>query len=175
MTKLLAIPYHSQLNNHLNPGGACNVTSIAMCLSYLGFNPKRNGQLEDYLYEVCDREGFDRHSLWGLKALIEYCGFKSDTTEQGTLQQIRTAIDAGQPCIVHGYFTDFGHIIAIAGYDETGVIVHDPYGEWHDWGYDTDASGEGLHYSYELISRVCSPESQDDPRHIWLHRVSKNV
>lgn len=174
MTKILPVPYHSQLNNAINPSGACNVTSVAMCLSYLGYNPERCGQqLEDYLYDLCDKHGFDRHSPWGLKDLIEYCGYATDTTESGALQDIRDSIDAGHPCIVHGYFTSFGHIVAIAGYDDAGLIVNDPYGEWHEWGYDTQASGEGLHYSYQLIGRTCSPESRNNPQHIWLHRVRK--
>ena len=174
MPSLLNIPYHSQLNNALNPSGACNVTSIAMCLSYLGYNPKRrNEQLEDFLYGLCDRHGFDRHSPWGLKDLVECCGYSSGTTEKGTLQQIRDAIDAGQPCVIHGYFTYFGHIVAVAGYDDRGLIVNDPVGEWYESGYDYNKSGERLHYSYELISRVCSPESIDAPKNIWLHRISR--
>lgn len=174
MPNLLNIPYHSQLNNALNPSGACNVTSIAMCLSYLGYNPKRrNEQLEDFLYGLCDRHGFDRHSPWGLKDLVECCGYVSDTTKEGTLQQIRDAIDAGQPCTIHGYFTYFGHIVAVAGYDDRGLIVLDPYGEYHASGYDTNATGDRLHYSYELISRTCSPESIDNPQNIWLHRISR--
>lgn len=174
MSTLLKVPYLVQADNALNPSGACNVTSIAMCLSYLGYNPDRgNQQIEDFLYGLCDRYGFDRHSPWGLKDLVECCGYSSDTTEQGTLQEIRDAIAAGHPCVIHGYFTYFGHIVAVAGYDDTGLIVNDPYGEYYASGYDTHATGEGLHYSYRLISRTCSPESEADPQNIWLHRISR--
>jgi len=73
--------------------------------------------------------------------------------------------------IVHGYFTSFGYIVVIRGYDDTGFLVNDPYGEWFSTGYDNSRSGERLHYSHDLIARTCSQESRGNPAHIWLHTV----
>ena len=75
--------------------------------------------------------------------------------------------------IVHGYFTKSGHIVVIRGYDDKGFLVNDPYGEWFSHGYDNSRSGKRLHYSYNLIARTCSPESQSNPRNIWYHTVFK--
>jgi GH24 family phage-related lysozyme (muramidase) len=170
----LKVPYFSQLDNRYNPTGSCNVTSVAMCLCYLGM-PRPNGvQLEDELYQKLEALGRSRHDPYQLKYLIEtYPGYKDIFRENGTFQSIKTSINAGNPVIIHGYFTTFGHIIVIRGYDEKGFIVNDPNGEWFSSGYDTSRRGEGLHYSYNLIARTCSPESVNDPRHIWFHTVFK--
>ena len=157
----------------MNPTGSCNVTCVAMCLHHLGMDPHPGGErLEDVLYRRLEAEGRSRHNPYDLKALIDsHPGFKDIFRENGDLAGIRSSIDAGNPVIVHGYFTSFGHIIVIRGYDERGFIVNDPYGEWFSSGYDNARSGEALHYSYGLIARTCSPESVADPRHIWYHTV----
>jgi hypothetical protein len=172
--QLKNFPYFSQLDNLNNPSGSCNVTAIAMCLHYLGIKPPRSGQLEDEMYEKMIAMGLNRHDPLHLKRLAEsYPGIKDEFTNTGTLEDIRHALDEGKPCVIHGYFTSFGHIVVVVGYHDTGLIVHDPYGEWFESGYDTATSGEGLHYSYGMISRLCSPESVQSPRDIWLHRIYK--
>lgn len=175
MKELLNFPYRSQRDNYYNPSGSCNVTSVAMCLFWLGI--RGNGeyvQLEDECYARCLDRGWSRHEAVGLQNLAEsYPGIKDDFISNGTLDDIRSAIDAGIPCVLHGYFTRFGHIIVAKGYDEDGLLVNDPWGEWHRSGYDTSVSGEGLHYSNHLIASKCSPESEQNPRDIWLHRIYK--
>lgn len=172
MTVRLDIPCHSQLNNKYNPTGSCNVTSVAMCLNYWGIQSSSDYQLEDELYVEMVRRGLSRHDPWDLKEIAEtYEGITDDFTPNGTFDNLFAALDSGYPCILHGYFTRFGHIIVVTGYDDKGFWVHDPYGEWHSWGYDTNVSGCDLHYSYDLIGRTCSPETVDNPRNIWLHVV----
>lgn len=172
--KDLAVPYLSQLDNQFNPHGSCNVTSVAMCLYYLGM-PRREGtQLEDELYQKMDDLGRSRHDPYDLQVLIgTYPGFKDIFRPNGSFRDIQASIDAGNPVIVHGYFTSFGHIIVIRGYDDKGFLVNDPNGEWFSSGYDQSRSGERLHYSYNLIARTCSPESVSNPQNIWYHTVFK--
>ena len=50
----LNVPWFSQLDNQLNPHGACNVTSVAMCLSYFGLPSPSGWQLEDEFYQCCE-------------------------------------------------------------------------------------------------------------------------
>lgn len=172
--KDLDVPYLSQLDNRLNPYGSCNVTCVAMCLYYLGYPRPEGVQLEDQLYQKLEDLGKSRHDPYDLQFLIgTHPGFKDIFRVDGGFRDIQTSIDAGNPVIVHGYFTKSGHIIVIRGYDDKGFLVNDPYGEWFSSGYDNSRSGERLHYSYNLIARTCSPESQSNPGNIWYHTVFK--
>lgn len=174
MTTILPkFPYLSQRDNAYNPSGSCNVTSMAMCMSYKGIKPTDHPQLEDELYSKITELGWSRHCPFDLeKAVNTYEGVKDTFTDKGTFDDIFAAIQRGNPCVLHGYFTRFGHIIVVKGYDKDGFIVNDPWGEWHSWGYDSSVSGEDLHYSYGLIARTCSPESLDNPKDLWLHVIS---
>lgn len=170
-TKTLAIPYKSQLDNVLNPTGACNVTCFAMAMAYFQIKSTTGvGQLEDELYRYMESKGLSRHDPEDLVKMASNYGLKSDFTTRGKLADARKSIAESKPCIIHGYFTSFGHIIVLRGYDKYGFFVNDPYGEWTSSGYDNNASGENLHYSNGLIQAKFSPEGED---FFWLHRLSK--
>lgn len=167
----LAVPYRSQLDNEHNPGGACNVTSLAMAIEFLDpdAGDLRFKQLEDHLYRLMQNNNLSRHSPQDLaKVIDEFYYLKDDFTIWGTIDRCKNHLAAGNPCVIHGYFTSFGHIIVLTGYDDKGFIVHDPYGEYFDNGYRTDLSGEFLHYSYDLIQRTCIPDGQ-----FWVHYISR--
>ncbi|MCC3409385.1 MAG: C39 family peptidase [Microcoleus sp. PH2017_10_PVI_O_A] len=164
----LQIPYRSQLDNLHNPTGSCNVTSIAMCLNFLKVPRRQNaGQYEDELYQYAIDQGYSRHDPQDLAKIVRDYGGTDNFTSWGTIERCKKHLASGNPCVIHGYFTSFGHIIVLAGFDEEGFIVHDPYGEWFPSGYRTDLSGEFLHYSYKLIKRTCIPDGQ-----FWVHYIS---
>ena len=180
MRRLQDFPYHSQRNNKYNPSGACNVTSIAMCLNYHGVDPVPEKQLEDELYQYMIDNKKSRHSGWHLAWAAEnfpkHVGsdvvIKDVFKENGTLDELKQAIAEGNPCVVHGFFTKFGHIVAISGYDDKGVFIEDPWGEWHSWGYDNSPGTGQYHLSWATFNRLVSPESPANPRHIFLHVIS---
>ncbi|USR89666.1 C39 family peptidase [Phormidium yuhuli AB48] len=166
----LQIPYLSQLDNVNNPHGSCNVTCVAMCLAYLG-HPHLNqwgDQLEDELYQYCLDNGLSRHSPVDLAKVVRAYGYQDDFQPDAKWGEVKDWLAAGNPIIVHGWFTASGHIIVIRGYNDRGWIVNDPYGEWYEWGYDTQRTGEGLTYSYGMMSRVCGTDGD-----LWIHYVSK--
>lgn len=169
-TTKLNVPYLSQLDNENNPHGSCNVTSVAMCLGYFGHplrNPNTGEQLEDELYRYCLDHGLSRHSPQDLDKLITLYGYEDDFQPNAKWGEVKNWLDAGKPCIVHGWFTRSGHIITIVGYNEKGWIVHDPYGQWYSSGYDTDASGAYLTYAYDMMKEVCGTDGD-----LWIHYVS---
>jgi len=168
----LPVPYLSQLDNLLDPYGSCNVTSVAMAMSFLGIVGDGNGQLEDQLNQWLKDQGLSRHSPVDMDLLFQWKKVPSEFTFKANWDQVRSHLDAGKPCIVHGYFTDFGHIIVIRGYctDDQGNVsawlVNDPYGEWFADGYRTDLTGEALWYSHAMMDRLCRDEEG-----IWIHFV----
>lgn len=166
----LDVPYFTQLDNEQNPHGSCNVTSVSMCIVYLGHSSTgaNGGQLEDELYSYCLNNGLSRHSPTDLAKLIQIYGYKDDFQEDAKWGDVKKWLAAGNPCIVHGWFTRSGHIVTIIGYNEKGWIIHDPYGEWYEWGYDTSVSGKALTYSYGMMKEICGSDGD-----LWIHYVSK--
>lgn len=172
----LNIPYKSQRDNYNNPDGSCNVTSLAMCLEFLGIARKRSsvGQLEDELYEYALNNNLSRHSPYDLAKIVQDYGARDAFDSHSSIEAAKSWLAAGNPAVIHGYFTSFGHIVVLVGYDDKGFIVHDPYGEWYSDGYDrnalgsSDAKGKFLNYSYGLIERTCCTDNQ-----FWVHFISK--
>ena len=126
-------------------------------------------QLEDELYRHMENNGLSRWEPDDLATMGRAYGLKVDFTTRGRLSDIRKAIAEGRPCLIHGCFTSFGHIIVVRRYDQYGFLVNDPYGEWTSSGYLKDQSGGNLHYSNALVQGKCSPEGED---FLWLHRLS---
>lgn len=173
-SKKLDVPYFSQTDNRFNPNGSCNVTSIAMCLRFFGIKGNGNGQLEDQLYQWMESSGYSRHSPHDLAYLVnKVYGVKVSPNivdtfkDNATVEEIKAHIDDGNPVVVHGYFTAFGHIVVIVGYDENGFIVHDPYGVAP---YTDYRSGEGIHYDYDYICSTCA-----DSVGIWAHFIKQTA
>jgi uncharacterized protein YvpB len=171
VTKNLNVPYKSQMDNALNPKGSCNVTCFAMAMAYFQIPGRTQvSQLEDELYRYMLNHRLSRHEPDDLATMAAHYGIESDFTMRANLTDIRKAIAQGKPCIVHGYFTSFGHIIVLRGYDQNGFLVNDPFGEWTRFGYRKGVNGANLHYSNRLIQSKCSPEGSN---YIWLHRLSQ--
>jgi uncharacterized protein YvpB len=165
--KVLKVPFFPQTDNQFNPSGACNVTSIAMCLSFLGIKGDDSyKQLEDQLYQLCLKKGLSRNNPSDLARLVELKGKKDNYRHDGTIALLKKHIDRGFPTVIHGYFTRSGHIIECHGYSDCGLICHDPYGNYMD-GYSTKVeNGQNIEYSYDLINQVCLPDDN-----LWLHRI----
>jgi GH24 family phage-related lysozyme (muramidase) len=164
----LNILHFSQLDNHHHPTGTCNVTAIAMCLHFFGIRGNGNGQLEDQIYRKMEELGLNRKSPYDLAQIVEHYGHRDRFTEHATWQEVKNWLSKGRPCVVHGWFTQSGHIIVIRGFNEQGFIVNDPYGEYWADGYDTQAHGGGLTYSYALMERCCGKDGD-----LWIHFLSK--
>jgi uncharacterized protein YvpB len=178
-TVRLKVPYRSQTNNALNPRGACNVSSLAMCLLFAGVeprNPEQWPQFEDELYDYAEANGYRRHYGEDLaKIAADYGVVDRFTKHANGIEEIKGHLAGGNPCILHGYFTAFGHIIVAVGYDEEGLLIHDPYGEWTADGYILNTTenitrGKYQHYSYGLIRNCCITPGQ-----LWVHFMGGKI
>lgn len=163
---MIKMKYYSQWLNQIDPTGSCNVSCLAMALDALGIKVT-----PDALYKRAQAKGLIVTVTDTLTILAAEYGVVDKFTSGGTFEAIKKAIDLHRPVILRGYFTKAGHIINVKGYDKNGLIVNDPWGEWWPTGYDNYASGENLHYSWNLIGRTCSPESPNNPQHIWFHQL----
>jgi uncharacterized protein YvpB len=167
----LDCPYLSQLDNFENPTGACNVTSVAMCLKYFGIPQRTNArQFEDELYRYALDNNLSRHSPYDLAKIVRDYGAQDEFRTNASFDEVKDWLADLKPVIVHGYFTSYGHIVVLVGYDEEReqFFVHDPYGEWFSTGYRTDLSGKYQRYSYRMIRETCKPDGS-----FWVHFVSK--
>jgi len=168
-TVKLPVPYFSQRDNRYRPSGTCNVTSVAMCLYYFGVRPQNKGQqLEDELFKAVESRGWSRHTHDDLRRLFKVYDMNDIFKVDASWQEVKCHLANGNPIIYSGKFTQYGHIIVIRGYDEKGWFVNDPWGEYTAAGY-INKSGENLHYSYGLLSRL----SYGGSSATWAHFPSK--
>lgn len=164
----MKMKYFSQHANRVDGWRTCGTTSLAMALSALGINVT-----PDTLTRRAYALGMDVTEVGATRVLAAEYGVEDLYTDRGTLQGIKSAIDKKRPVILRGNFTGSGHVIAVEGYDKNGLEVKDPNGEWFWDGYDTSLTGDNLHYSFAMIAKNCSPESINNPQHIWFHQLYK--
>ncbi|TGK86211.1 hypothetical protein EHQ23_08110 [Leptospira bourretii] len=158
---------------NLRPGNQCSPTSVAMVMDYLGAvgMHDRVQLVDDIITEGIKagiiKDGMELQNIAQVGKLIKNYGFeqmviKPDGNPPNTsrTENIKTQINSGKPVVTSGTFNIElggkdkegnpivvkGHVITIVGYDETGWIVHDPFGD-----ANTDykkGSGKYIHYEY---------------------------
>ncbi len=161
------VQYFSQRDNEskdgvVNGSNMCNLTSLAMVMEYNGIDVG-NGtkQYEDRLYEIAKELGLGGDNLWEktekvYEGIIEHINKLNSTNyqiivtnekrEHKQFEDIaKSLINQHKPVITSGYFPN-GHIITIVGYDDTGWIAHDPYGDART--KYTNTNGRYVHYNY---------------------------
>ncbi|MBE0379871.1 C39 family peptidase [Pseudoalteromonas prydzensis] len=169
-----AVPYYKQLNNYYDPYGTCSVTSLAMVTDMAGFtDPTVNGRTPDYLYEELGGVLQTVPALeWGYNEMARRVGSskRADSKTNGTITELRNAVNAGKVAIVHGWFTNPGHIMVVTGFDGTHYTVNDPFGQWNlqKWGsYNSDVSGKGLRYPKAAFEYAINDNGTGDD--LWVH------
>jgi hypothetical protein len=84
-----------------------------------------------------------------------------------TKDLIRKQIDCGYPVVMGIDISNYlkgasGHIVMCVGYDENGLIFHDPYGDAVT-GYK-DHNGKSVHYSHADLQNLMRPN-------LWMFEV----
>jgi hypothetical protein len=152
---VLNVPYLSQRDNQYKSSSTCNVTSVAMCLAYLGVPiilPDHDYiQLEDGLFTFVQSQwGADtakRVAPWAvgkyytihavLAELLKhwhnkYPTYKTTKCVEITPDVVHNSIEnLNMPVITSTGFTNSGHIVVITGITtDDDLIIHDPWGDW---------------------------------------------
>lgn len=167
-----AVPYFYQYDNELYPGSTCQNTSVAMVLAHLGWEGtpdditrewgKDYAQSPDglnYMFNTITNEHWLPGNLW--------------TTIAGGIEEFRSAASGGNVIIVHGYFTGYGHVVVVTGFDGTHYTVNDPAGEWGGEfasGYaGTSEDGHGVLYAKEELEAAIATSDGRTFLPIWYH------
>ncbi len=95
------------------------------------------------------------------------------SSQTSTLTDVRAELAAGRPVVVHGYFTDFGHVLVLAAFDASTneYIAYDPAGRWSQrfksGGYSRTNATEGRAVRYRAAA---VDEAIGFDGRVWLHR-----
>jgi len=161
-----SVPYYSQYDNIYEPESTCGITSAAMVLSYF---TGRN-VYPDQLYRTYGKA--KGASPEGQASMYKDFGLYAKATRTGTRAAIINHLNQGRIVVIHGWFTDNGHIMPIVRAADNGFIVNDPAGVWKRCarcGYYGQKSGEGVQYLFsELNNSVLSYDGD-----IWYSVISK--
>ena len=166
------VPYFYQYDNELHPSASCQNTSIAMVLAHLGWSGqpdditrewgKNYAQSPDglnYVFNTIANESWLPGGLW--------------STTSGGIEEFRSAAASGNVIIVHGYFTGYGHVVVVTGFDGAHYTVKDPAGEWGgQFGGDyagQPEDGEAVRYSAAQFEAAIATSDGHSFLPIWYH------
>ena len=196
--------YHTQRNNKFYPHSSCNTTSAIMMLKAAGtyFDFPAGMQEEDYLTNILEskeaydvmrarypwaiRDGYrpaEVHMMleWGITKLVGRQVTKFTTNI--SIRELLYKILQGQPSLITGKFTKYGHIVCLVGfetlqrkeefisvedikYDQLkNIIIDDPYGNYHT-GY-SDHRGNNTTLTFEEFNAITKTYNMEDSK--WAH------
>jgi hypothetical protein len=157
--KVLNVKYQSQRDN-LASGNDLNYrTCFSSSCAMLAMTVKPGCVAGDDAY-IQKRQPFGDSTDGGAQvACLKSLGINARFTQSGNNDTIKKQIDRGIPVPVgilhHGPASapsGGGHWICVIGYDDSGFVVHDPWGEIDNAsGTYVSENGASKHYSYKLF------------------------
>ena len=163
-TKKLSVRYFTQRDNAGQAHRTCNTASCWMGAVYMHpelwekCNKDKNGDLNYYL-PVVEQYGDTTDHTAQTRALSAL-GVKSEWHTTLTTADVKKEIDQQRPVVLgvlhKGHSScpgGGGHMILAVGYDDKGLIIHDPYGEMDlvNGNYPGSTDGAYVHYSYKNL------------------------
>lgn len=162
--KKLQVMYFSQRDNAAQAHRTCNTASCWMGALYMKTSlwqecgEDQNADLNFYLPKV---EAYGDTTDHGAQSrALETLGVKSEWHTTLSMNDVKKEIDAGRP-VVMGVLhkgpvsspRGGGHMILAVGYDDTGMFIHDPYGDMDlvNGGYPGSTDGSFRHYSHKNL------------------------
>ena len=137
-TGFTPVPYYSQYDNLYDLSATCGLTSAAMMIGARGAS-----RTPMHFFSTTVGSGSESGVP---RSAYEWEGLTATRT-RGTRTMLKSLLDGGDPVVVHGFWTDAGHIAILTGYDATGWIANDPAGD-REVGYGA-TSGESVHYGFD--------------------------
>lgn len=162
--KKLPVMYFSQRDNAAQAHRTCNTASCWMGALYMktalweDCGEDQNADLNFYLPKV---EAYGDTTDHGAQTnALSSLGVKSEWHTSLSMSDVKKELDAGRPVVLgvlhKGHVSSprgGGHMILAVGYDDTGMFIHDPYGDMDlvNGGYPGSTDGAYRHYSYKNL------------------------
>ena len=172
-TRFEEVPYFFQYSNRLYPGSSCQNTSVAMVLAYLGWDGSPDDITSSWGKDYA-QSPHNLSSMFNTIARSENLAGRLITDTNGSLENFRSLASAGEIMVVHGYFTGYGHVLVVLGFDGSHYIVNDPAGLWRGsfrGGYSRSGSLDGRRARYEKTSFEAAIGTSDGQTSLplWYH------
>lgn len=164
------VPYFYQYNNSINPGGSCQNTSIAMVIKFYGGTTETPDAISGLFGTSQAQSPAGLQQVFNSEATYFGLSVTDIAHTSGTFAGIHALIAAGKPVIVHGYFTGYGHVMVITGYNGSVYTCNDPAGQWSGTygygGYSQANATEGISITYNKTNfeNAIGPDGT-----VWYH------
>ena len=175
-SQLPDVPYYYQYNNTQSPNSTCANTSVAMVLSYYGWSDTPD-VITNYYGVSTAQTPSGLASVFNSEAAYFNMSQRLLPITDGSISELHAELDSGNPVIVHGYFTNAGHVLVVLGYDQHGYWVNDPAGTWdqqfkggYPYGWEP-TSGDAIYYSKFNFELAITSLNGTDYAPIWMHFV----
>lgn len=162
------VRYFNQHDNRYEPGGTCNLTSVASALTGFGFVGNGQGRFPDQLFLKYNHLG--RHSPYTMDKVFQDYGIPNKFSYSTPIAAVTDHLKAKLPVIVHGTFTPSGHIILLKGYTNSGLIAaNDSNGviDARTGVYNTYASGENDLWTLDSLLKYVYDGD------LWAHLIGE--
>ena len=171
----LGVPYFFQYSNQLYPGSSCQNTSVAMVLAYRGWRGVPDDITSSWGKDYAQRP----HNLsYMFNTIARSAGLSGTlvTNTSGSLTEFRSRAAAGDVLIVHGYFTGYGHVLVVTGFDGTHYTSNDPAGVWRQtfkgwYGWSGPTDGYSIRYEKEAFEAAIGTSDGHSILPLWYHTL----
>ncbi len=163
------IPYYNQYENKYFGSSTCQNTSVAMALTHFESRIHPDKIYDDWGKDVAQ-------SPSGLNQVYSYYAKKSkiETNVSASPEDLKNALLRGNIAIVHGYFTGYGHVLLVRGFDGDKYYVNDPAGKWSECfkcGYYGSSNGI-TSYNRKAFENAVFTSDGSSYLPGWIHIIS---
>ena len=171
------VPYFFQYSNRLYPGSSCQNTSVAMVLAYLGWQGIPDDITSSWGKDYA-QSPHNLSSMFNTIARAENLRGTLVTDTNGSLGEFRSKASMGEILIVHGYFTGYGHVLVVTGFDGTDYTVNDPAGIWRGtfrggYGWSDPSDGHGIKYPKDSFEAAIGTSDGYSNLPLWYHALEE--
>ena len=171
------VPYFFQYSNQLYPGSSCQNTSVAMVLAYIGWDGVPDDITSSWGKDYA-QSPHNLSSMFNTIASSENLSGRLVTDTNGSLGEFRSLASRGEVLIVHGYFTGYGHVLVVTGFDGVDYTANDPAGVWRGtfkggYGWSSSVEGHSIEYNKQSFESAIGTSDGYSSLPLWYHVLNR--